>query len=316
MGIRLIREAADHALAGLTWRERCALLILAFSAMDDTRQLPEGIEDKPEIIRRLDLGRSERYAVFASLVAKGALVRVERGRNGVKATYAIAPFVDIAGLERPGEPDAPPVGNPDASPVDNPVKGPGFPDASRPVKGPGFTAEGSGFHPPQGPGFPDPAPYIGIRGLKTGGGTPPPPGMRPLFPAAVPDPPEGEGDHPGSQIRNRDRRALAAAIARERPEWTARSVLRALEHPDVTGRPWLIAAEAMRIIAADRATQSPGRLRHDGPWWAEAAERVRAATGSAQTATHEYNHDPATGLCRCKAPKVDKVHRREQRRPA
>ena len=309
MGIRLVMEAtSSHAPGALTWRERYVLAVLASSAMDATRECPPGIEDSPDLVARLRLGRSERYAVLASLVAKGALERLERGRNGVKAVYAIAPFELGAGSERPGEPDAPP--------VENPPKGPGFPDASEPVKGPGSASEGSGKPGRKGPGTPDPAPYIGIKGFKTGGGTPPPPGARPLFPFALPDAPPGEGDHLGSQIRNRDRRALAAEIVGMRAEWSARSVLRALEHADVIGRPWLIAAEAMRIVAADKATDSPGRLRHPGPWWAEAARRVRGATEAAGDGPHAYDADPATGLCRCKAPREDKIHRNGRRRSA
>jgi hypothetical protein len=308
MGIRLAMEAADRSPENLTWRERYALDVLAMSAIDETRECPPGIEDKPHIIRRLRLGRSERYAVIASLVAKGALLRLERGRNGVQAVYAIAPFVVIPGSERPGDPDAPP--------VDKSAKGPGIPDASVSAKGPGSAAEGSGFHPPKGPGFPDPAPYKGFRGVKTGGGNPPAPRQSPLM-LTVPDgSPRGEGGSNGDQTANRDRQALAAEIVAVRPEWTPRSVLRALEDLDVAGRPWPIVAEAMRIVAADKATDSPGRLKHPGPWWSEGARRARSATDATPPATHEYDLDPATGLCRCKAPSVDKVHRGRHRRTA
>jgi hypothetical protein len=96
---------------------------------------------------------------------------VERGRNGVRAVYAIAPFTTLAYLMGPGFPDPNLVDNrlkgpgfPDAPPVDNPPKGPGTPDASDDgamLKGPGFASEGSGFHPLKGPGIPDP---IGDRG--------------------------------------------------------------------------------------------------------------------------------------------------------
>lgn len=307
MGIRLAIEAADRSPENLTWRERYALDILAMSAMDDTRECPPGIEDKPHIIRRLRLGRSERYAVIASLVAKGALERRERGRNGVQAVYAIVPFATSPGSERPGDPDAPP--------VENPVKGPGIPDASAPVKGPGSAAEGSGFHPAKGPGIPDPAPYKGFRGVKTGGGNPPAPRQSPLM-LTVPDgSPRGEGESNGDQTPNRDRQALAAEIVAARPEWTPRSVLRALEDLEVTGRPWPIIAEAMRIVAADKATDSPGRLRHPGPWWAEAARKAQAAaqTGGGPAHGHAYNPDPETRLCRsCGGHQVDKGHARRR----
>lgn len=305
MGIRLVMEATSRqAPEGLTWRERYALIVLAASAIDATRELPPGIEDNPEIIARLRLGRNERFAVMKSLCEKGALERLERGRNGVRAAYAIAPFVIVHEQERPGDPDAPP--------VENPSKHPGFPDAKGPVKHPDSASEASGFDPLKHPGIPDPAPYRGIKGFKTGGKTPPAPRQSPLL-LTVPDGrPKGEGESPGGQIRNRDRRALADEISQARPEWTPRAVLRALEHHEVASRPWLIVAEAMRIVAADKATDSPGRLRHPGPWWAEAARRVRAATGPAGGA-HAFDPDPESRLCRaCQAPEVDKGHPRRR----
>jgi hypothetical protein len=312
MGIRLAMEASDFDPSALTWRERCALMILAQSAMDATRECPPGIEDRPDIIRRLDMGRSERYAVIKSLCAKGALVRVERGRNGNRAVYAIAGTAVVHLGTGPGDPDP--------QPVDNPVKGPGFPDASDGVKGPGSAREGSGFHPSKGPGKPDAsAPdtlFFGIKGFKTGGKPPQRPAPA-LWPHAVPEADEGEGESPEAKAAGPSiadlRRALATEMVGERAEWTPRSVIRALEKPSVAARPWAIVAEAMRIIGADPETQGPGRLDRDGPWWAEAARRVRAATG-ASTGAHPYDPDPETGLCRCKADRVDKVHRTRSRR--
>ncbi len=166
MGWQLVREAEDFGPASLTWRERFALSVLANAAMDATRECPHGIEDNPDIIRRLRLGRSERYTVIAALCEKGALMQTERGRNGVRAVYAIAPFVTLAHLKGPENPDPRPrrggfmgPGNPDPSTVDNPSKRPGFPDATadaEAAKGPGFTVKGSGFPGRKGPGNPDP----------------------------------------------------------------------------------------------------------------------------------------------------------------
>jgi hypothetical protein len=312
MGIRLVMEAISrHAPESLTWRERYALTVLAATAMDGTRELPPGIEDNPEVIARLRLGRSERYAVLKSLTDKGALLHLERGRNGVGAVYAIAPFSTIAGAGRPGEPDA--------RPVDNRNEGSGNPGRFNPAKGPGSTNEGSGFNPPKGPGFPDPAPYIGVRGFKTGGKTPPPPGSRPLFPYALPDAPPEEGE--SSEAKNSaangtlsDRQALAAETRKARPDWSTRSILRALERPSVAERPWPVVAEAMRLMVADVTTAYPGRLEHDGPWWAEASRRVQPAKGRhAAPETHQYDPDPESRLCRaCGASQVDKVHRRRR----
>lgn len=151
MGWQLVREAEDRAPASLTWRERFALSVLANAAMDSTRECPHGIEDNPDIVRRLRLNRTARYEVIAALRDKGALIQVERGRNGVRAVYAIAPFATLAHLKGPG--------NPDASPVDNSVKHPGSTDPSSNVhhlKGPGSTAEGSRKPGLKGPGNPDP----------------------------------------------------------------------------------------------------------------------------------------------------------------
>jgi hypothetical protein len=166
MGWQLVREAEDHGPAALTWRERFALSVLANAAWDSTRECPHGIEDNPDIIRRLRLGRSERYAVIAALCEKGALLQLERGRNGVRAAYAIAPFVAVAEMMSLDNPGAGPVdnaakgpGNPDASSVDNESKGPENPDASGSaavLKGPGSVTEGSGNPGLKGPGFPDP----------------------------------------------------------------------------------------------------------------------------------------------------------------
>lgn len=287
MGIRLVMEAATHAGPGLTWRERFALSVLAASALDSTRACPAGVTERPEIIERLHMGRSERYAVLAALCAKGALVKTERGRNGVRAAYSIAVFTAGTGPERPGEPDAPPVDNsrePDSSPVDNPPEGPGNPDAAPPAKGPGTATEGSAEPGLKGPRNPDSsqadASYRGFKGFKTGGGPPLPPRPDPqpprlyVVPAPAPEEAAGipESEHPASRARPASRRDVAAVIRTTRPEWSARSIVRALEHPDVTERPWPVVVEAIRLLAADPATQHPGRLRHDGPWWHQAAQ--------------------------------------------
>jgi hypothetical protein len=161
MGWQLVREAEDYAPASLTWRELCALHTLANAAMDDTRLCPRSLEDRPDVMRRLRLKRSALYEVLSALCDKGALVQVERGRNGVQAVYAIAPFATVAHLKGPGNLDSTDdtsCGDPVDNHVDNPLKGPGFPDATGApdtLKGPGLTAEGSGFDPLKGPGFPD-----------------------------------------------------------------------------------------------------------------------------------------------------------------
>jgi hypothetical protein len=159
MGQELVCEALDYAPDSLSWRELCALVVLADAAADSSRECPPGIEEQPEVIRRLRLSRTQRYVVISALVDKGALLRIERGRNGVRAAYSIAIHAPVKG---PGNRDASPVPEPVGSgdkPVDNPVKGPGNRDASDPVKGPGFRdasdREGSRFTGRKGPGFQD-----------------------------------------------------------------------------------------------------------------------------------------------------------------
>jgi hypothetical protein len=339
MGIRLVKEAAMGARADLTWRERYVLLVLATSAMDDTRECAPGIEDNPDFIARTRLAsRTQRYAVIASLVGKGALLRLERGRNGVRAVFAIAPFVTLPDLERPRDPDVPAesrhadgdparnlqhVDNPQgaaSAPVENPVKGPSNRDASASAKGPGSETEGSRKPGLKGPVNRDASragtSYRGSKGFKTGGRTPPAPlEVQPVLLLGLPKLPPEEGD--SAQAKNPapsedSRQALAAEIRKTRPEWSTRSILRALERPSVAERPWPIVAEAMRLLAADRETQHAGRLEHDGPWWRDAARKTRALRDAG---VHQYENNPETGSCRiCRAPEVDKCHR--QRRTA
>jgi hypothetical protein len=305
MGIRLVMESSSrHAPEDLTWRERCVLLVLAASAIDATRELPPGIETSPELAARLRLSRTQLYMVLAALVEKGALVHLERGRNGVKAAYAIAPFAP--GSERPGDPDVPP--------VENPAKGPSNRDAPSPAKGPGSETEGSRFDPSKGPGLRDPAPYIGIRDFKTGG-TPLPPGVHLLSPFALPEAPPEEGECPRAKNSAApgtadDRQALADEIRKARPAWSARSILRALEKPAVAERPWPLAAEAMRIMAADPGTQHAGRLEHDGPWWPEAARRLRVTAAATPPAegVHEFDPDGNGDCRRCPLPADSRYH--------
>lgn len=282
MGIRLVMEAATHAPASLTWRERYVLTVLAASAMDATRECPAGIEDRAEITDRMRLSRTQRYTVISALIGKGALLRLERGRNGARAVYAIETFT--AG--RPGDPDAQPVDNPqgtDSVPVENPAKSPVTRDPSGPLKGPGSENEGSPKPGLKHPGTRDPSAagtsYRGIRGVKTGGGTPltplddPHPARLYAVPAATR---EEEGiPHRDTPEPSGDLRAAAAEIRQARPDWSLRSILRALDQAIADGRPRQLAVEAMRSVAADPETRHPGRLRHDGDWWLRAVPLPR-----------------------------------------
>lgn len=330
LGFELVTECMGTPSDDLTWRERFALLVLAREACDATRLCPPGIESAPEIVARLRLSRSARYEVLSALCEKAALVHVERGRNGVDAVYAIAPFAP-GGPERPGYPDAPPVTvkGPGFTDATTGAKGPGFTDATA-LKGPGFTtqasgvsgplaAEGSGFHVVKGPGSTDASRArsgsLGFKDLKTNPPTPPTPPApyQPPLLAAVANPGEGGREFPAQG--NPELLALAAEVGRARPEWSARSVRRVLERPGIAARPWPLVVAAMRLVAADPGTKYPGRLEHDGPWWADAAAAARASAAPAaqRDAGHQYDEDPETRLCRhCRGTEVDKRHTRRR----
>jgi hypothetical protein len=304
MGIRLVMESTSrHTPEELTWRERYVLVVLASSAIDATRELPPGIETSPELAARLKLSRTQLYLVLSALVEKGALVHLERGRNGVKAVYAIAPFTP--GSERPGDPDVPP--------VENPLESPSNRDPSAPVKGPGSDAEGSRFEVPKHPGSRDPAPYIGIRDFKTGGKTPLPPTLGSLVQLGFPtDPGEGE-----EELRERTPAAIAAlvdAIRAIREDWSTRSVRRALDDQSVRERPWPLVCEAFAIMARDPETQYPGRLPGDGPWWPAAERKCRRAAASQVQDEDVHEFEPnGNGDCRrCPLPADSRFHRKRR----
>ena len=152
MGIRLMVEVFDAAPQTLTYRELYVLLVLAENARDDTRQCWPGVEDNPDIIRRLRMRRSQRYDAIKALVAKGALVRVRRGQKHGRAVYGIPRFT----AQGPETPDAeqdvsvPETGTPSES------QRPANPDPEKDVsvrenrtlngsQRPGFRVSASGF---------------------------------------------------------------------------------------------------------------------------------------------------------------------------
>jgi hypothetical protein len=335
MGIRLMMEAADRGCGDLTWRERGVLLILAMSAMDATRVCPP-IERRPDIIKRIDLPRKKRFEVIASLVAKGVLIHVERGRNGVAAVYAIAepgyvvPDVadDSDAVEGPQDGDA----STAPEPVDNTSERPGDEDIATTVKGPRFGDPSTGpvDNPLKRPRDGDPTTraaereaslFQGSKGPQNRDASagdsslfrfkslnnpplPPRPVQPPLmFAVAAANP--GEGGIPGEQPGPATAAGLAAEIRKTRPEWSTNSIIAAIEDPDVAERPWPIVIAAMRIVAADRSTKVPSRLARNGEWWAEAARRS-APTARRRGGLHEYDHDPVAQLCRqCNGLELD-----------
>lgn len=67
------------------------------------------------------------------------------------------------------------------------------------------------------------------------------------------------------------RRAAGLATAR----WTDRLIRRALRNAFLAGFDPALMTAALHAIARDRATATPGRLPHDGPWWDAATDRPR-----------------------------------------
>ncbi|MFF2650560.1 hypothetical protein [Streptomyces sp. NPDC058045] len=88
MGIRLIVDMLDHAPQALTHREAYVLVALAEDANDETRTTWNSVE-RPQMLRRARVSRSQMYAVLKSLVAKGALEKVSAGQKNGTAKYRI-----------------------------------------------------------------------------------------------------------------------------------------------------------------------------------------------------------------------------------
>lgn len=136
MGIRLIVEVLDHCPSTLTHREKLALVVLAESARDRTRECLPGIENDEKVARRMHLpGRSSRYAVLAALRTKGALQVVSSGRKYSRAVYRIP---ELAAVQRPENqdaemPPAAPVQGPENLDAETRAQGPGNPDADAPA---------------------------------------------------------------------------------------------------------------------------------------------------------------------------------------
>jgi hypothetical protein len=94
VGYKLAEEAQRYAPASLTYRELCVLGVLAHVTRDDdeTRTCPPGFASDLDIRRRLRVNHRGLYETLATLVAKGALIHVKRGRKGTGAVYQIARF--------------------------------------------------------------------------------------------------------------------------------------------------------------------------------------------------------------------------------
>lgn len=103
---------------------------------------------------------------------------------------------------------------------------------------------------------------------------PPPPSPPPAGPepsSAASREQEGEGEHfPTIDLE------LVAKVREIRPDWSTGSIARALSRSEVLERPRELVTTAMLAVARDPASQFPGRLAHDGPWWQAAPARPAA----------------------------------------
>lgn len=84
----------------------------------------------------------------------------------------------------------------------------------------------------------------------------------PLDASGADEPGEGEEGSPEDEEQD-----LIAEVLAIRPGWSARSVSKVLRDPEVRRRPWPVVRAAAVAVARDGASEAPGRLRHDGPWW-------------------------------------------------
>jgi hypothetical protein len=159
----------------------------------------------------------------------------------------------------------------------------------------GPTGKGEGYGPVLGvpiPLVPSPLPVAA------------PEPVRQLWPFAVPDALPEEGDQSGG---DQTPEQLASAIRRLRPEWSTRSIERALAEPSVAERPWPMVCVAAVAVARDPESKHPGRLSHDGPWWISAARPRQASLPPVDR--HAYESGPAdTGCTSCGLPESNRRH--------
>lgn len=96
--------------------------------------------------------------------------------------------------------------------------------------------------------------------------------------------------------------ALVAEVLATRDDWSEPNVRRALEHENVTRRPWPRVVAAMLAVARDPKTEFPGRLSQDGPWW-RAPAPVKAAwpawCGKCDETTRMREADNGARAVRC-----------------
>lgn len=160
-----------------------------------------------------------------------------------------------------GNPSPNPPENPNRNPLPNPSRNPSVDSSADPSQG-----KGEGYGPvPQVspfPSSPSPQPRASAPGTQ-----------HPLM-AAVADANTGEGEEPSQDDQGRDIAVLVAEIRTIRDDWSTDSIVRTLNDPAVLERPWPLVRIAALIVAGDPSSALFGRLKHDGPWWAEARAQL------------------------------------------
>jgi hypothetical protein len=176
---------------------------------------------------------------------------------------------------------------------------PNRPRDRKPSSGP--PGEGTGSPVPEGPEA-----HFRLTVLEPKNLPPPTPSAPVALPPGGWEEGEVRDDDPDA-----DRPLLEAGLARDvrllRPDWSTRSILRALADPAVRERPFGLAAAALVVIAGDGRTELPGRLPHDGPWWATARRRVGPRTADptglpppcGQCGPHRQVELPDGSMSRC-----------------
>jgi len=81
-----------------------------------------------------------------------------------------------------------------------------------------------------------------------------------------------------------------------RNDWSSRSIRRVLADPSVRERGWALVRRAMIAVATDAASQQPGRLAFDGPWW-HTPQPGRVAAGPDVTCALHFKTYPASAEC-------------------
>ncbi|MFD0146187.1 MULTISPECIES: hypothetical protein [unclassified Streptomyces] len=148
MGIRLIVDVLDNAPASLTHREAYVLVALAEDANDETRTTWNSVQ-RPAMLRRARVSRSQMYVVLKSLVANGALEKVAAGQKNGTAKYRLPAYPAATQSPEPRDTEVP-AQRPDPRDTDAPQR-PGSADTDTTAQSPA-TRDAD---PSQSPGFRD-----------------------------------------------------------------------------------------------------------------------------------------------------------------